>query len=132
MSSNPIEIHTATPVAFLYASDRTRALVFYQQTLGLELHSSDPFGDFLVANGALIRMTTMPEHKPGPHPAFGWDVADIEAVVTALRKRGVAFLVYEGMGQDALGIWTAPDGTARIAWFNDSEGNLLSLSQTGG
>jgi predicted enzyme related to lactoylglutathione lyase len=33
------------------------------------------------------------------------------------------------MGQDELGIWTAPDGGAKVAWFSDSEGNVLSLSQ---
>jgi hypothetical protein len=33
------------------------------------------------------------------------------------------------MGQDELGIWTSPDGAAKVAWCNDSEGNLLSVSQ---
>jgi len=33
------------------------------------------------------------------------------------------------MGQDALGIWTAPDGSSKVAFFNDPDGNGLSLTQ---
>ena len=118
------------PVTFLYVSDRERALAFYCETLGLRLRSSDPFGDFLEAGPGLIRMTVLPELKPRAHPVLGWDVPDIRAAVEALRARGVAFTVYEGMGQDELGIWTAPDGKAKVAWFADPDGSVLSLSQT--
>jgi catechol 2,3-dioxygenase-like lactoylglutathione lyase family enzyme len=120
---------SGTPVAFLYVTDRARALDFYQGTLGLALHGSDPFGDFLDAGGALVRMTAMPDHRPTPHPVLGWNVGDINAAVEALRGRGIAFTIHEGMGQDALGIWTAPDGKARIAFFADPDGNVLTVSQ---
>jgi hypothetical protein len=43
----------------------------------------------------------------------------------------VAFKIYDGFGQDADGIWTAPGGAARVAWFPDPDGNLLSLTQFG-
>jgi hypothetical protein len=33
------------------------------------------------------------------------------------------------MSQDADGIWTAPGG-ARVAWFPDPDGNVLSLTQS--
>lgn len=33
--------------------------------------------------------------------------------------------------QDELGIWTAPDGSAKVAWFEDPDGNLLSLVDFG-
>ena len=32
--------------------------------------------------------------------------------------------------QDELGIWTTPSG-ARVAWFTDPDGNVLSLTQEG-
>jgi hypothetical protein len=32
------------------------------------------------------------------------------------------------MEQDAAGVWTAPSH-ARIAWFRDPDGNLLSLTE---
>ena len=47
-----------------------------------------------------------------------------------LVSRGVAPKIYEGFGQDVLGIWTAPDGVAKVAWFQDPDGNLLSLTQS--
>ena len=121
---------SATPVAFLYVGDRDRALAFYCETLGLTLRSSDPFGDFIDLGAALVRMTVMPDYKAGAHPVLGWDVDDIAAAVQALRDRGIDFTVYEGMGQDELGIWTSPDGAAKVAWFADPDGNVLSLSQT--
>jgi len=44
-------------------------------------------------------------------------------------NRGVTFERYEGMAQDDLAIWSPAPGVA-VAWFKDSDGNLLSLSQT--
>ena len=121
---------SGTPVSFLYVTDRKRALDFYCETLGFELRSSDEFGDFINLGSALLRMTVMPDHKPHPHPVLGWDLDEISAAVEALTDRGVTFTIYEGMGQDALGIWTAPDGKARVAYFADPDGNMLSLSQS--
>lgn len=49
------------------------------------------------------------------------------AAVAALAAKGVTFTIYEGMGQDEQGIWTAPDCT-QLAWFADPDGNVLMLS----
>lgn len=117
------------PVAFIQVSDRERGLAFYRDTLGLAVRSSDEFGDFLEAGPALIRMTALPDYKAHAHPVFGWNVEDIAAAARQLREQGVEFTIYEGMGQDALGVWTAPDGGAKVAWFSDPDGNVLSLSQ---
>lgn len=118
-----------TPVAYVNVSDRTRALDFYRDTLGLALRSSDDFGDFIDLGGGLLRMTVMPDHAAQPHPVLGWNVDDIGAAVEALRDKGIAFTIFEGFGQDALGIWTAPDGKAKLAFFADPDGNVLTLSQ---
>ena len=72
----------------------------------------------------------MPDFAATPHPVLGWNVDDISAAVKALRDRGIVFTIHEGMGQDALGIWTSPDGRSKVAFFSDSEGNVLTLSQT--
>jgi catechol 2,3-dioxygenase-like lactoylglutathione lyase family enzyme len=123
--------HAATPVAFLYVTDRDRALRFYQETLGLALEpgGSDEYGDYVDLGGARLRMTVMPDHKPSPHPVLGWKVDDIGAVADELNARGVAFTVYEGMGQDARGIWTSPDGGTNLAFFPDPDGNMLTVTQ---
>lgn len=49
----------------------------------------------------------------------------------ALVAAGVTLLRCPGFEQDELGLWHSPDGGAPIAWFNDSEGNLLSFTQQG-
>lgn len=118
-----------TPVAFVYVADRARAIAFYRDVLGLEQRSSDEYGDFLELGGALLRMTVLSGWKAQPHPVLGWNVPDIVATVASMRGLGVQFAIYEGMGQDEAGIWTSPDGAAKVAWFTDPEGNVLSLSQ---
>jgi hypothetical protein len=57
-------------------------------------------------------------------------VADVGAAVGALAAEGVVFERYESLAQDELGICTFPEG-ARVAWFKDPDGNLLSLTQVG-
>src|SRR5512137_108558 len=99
-----------TPVAFVYAADRVRAVAYYREILGCELLGSDDYGDFLQLGGALLRMTALPEWSPTPHPVLGWNVPDIVGTARALRDRGVRFTIYEGMGQDELGVWSSPDG----------------------
>jgi catechol 2,3-dioxygenase-like lactoylglutathione lyase family enzyme len=120
---------SGTPVSFISVSARDPALAFYRDVLGLTLHSSDAYGDFLQLEGALLRMTVLPDYTPHPHPVLGWNVPDIVSVVTSLRARGIEFTVYPGMDQDELGIWTAPDGQAKVAFFADPDGNVLSVSQ---
>lgn len=119
-----------TPVSFVSVRDRAQGRAFYEGVLGLPHKSGDDFGDFFDMAGGLLRMTPMPDFQAGPHPVVGWAVADITAAVRALRAKGVTFTIYEGMGQDADGVWTAPGGDAKVAWFADPFGNVLSLSQT--
>ena len=45
-----------------------------------------------------------------------------------LRAKGVTFEQFPWMPEDSNGIMTFPDG-ARVAWFKDPDGNLLSFDQ---
>jgi hypothetical protein len=58
---------------------------------------------------------------------LGWRVADVNVAAAELIERGVEPLRYENREQDALGIWTSPSG-ARVLWFADPDGNVLSLT----
>jgi hypothetical protein len=60
---------------------------------------------------------------------LGWDVPDIRARAAELKALGVSLTHYDGMGQDVDGIWTAPGGAVKVAWFTDPDGNVLSLSE---
>jgi predicted enzyme related to lactoylglutathione lyase len=115
-------------VAHLYVSDRARAMDFYGGALGLELTGEDAYGGILAVGGGLVRLTVMPDHRAGPHPVLGWMVDDMASTVATLGARGVKMLVYEGMGQDADGVSTLPDG-GKLAFFADPDGNVLTLSQ---
>ena len=53
---------------------------------------------------------------------------DIDATVDALAAQQVRFERFPGMDQDDRGIWASPSG-ARVAWFKDPDGNVLSLTQ---
>ncbi|TFU05734.1 VOC family protein [Polymorphobacter arshaanensis] len=117
------------PITFIITANRKVAEAFYGETLGLPLRRDDGFAAVFDLAGVALRVTEVPGHVPSAHPVLGWQVADIVATATALTARGVKFTIYDGMGQDALGIWTAPDGSAKVAFFNDPDGNALSLTQ---
>ena len=120
---------TAQPMAFILVRDRVKAKAFYKDVLGLTLVSEDEYADVYDLNGITLRLTTVEDWTAHPHTIVGWSVPDIAAASRALAAKGVTFNIYEGFGQDELGIWTAPDGRTKLNWFNDPEGNVLSLKE---
>jgi catechol 2,3-dioxygenase-like lactoylglutathione lyase family enzyme len=119
---------TTNIVAFVPTTDYDRARAFFVDVLGLRFVSQDDFALVLDANGIMLRVTKVRDHKPWPFTILGWQVNDIERNVATLRERGVTFERYGFPGQDDAGIWTAPSGD-KVAWFKDPDGNTLSLSQ---
>jgi catechol 2,3-dioxygenase-like lactoylglutathione lyase family enzyme len=115
-------------VAFTASADLPRARAFYQGVLGLPLVEQDDFACVFDANGTMLRVTAVREVSPAGYTVLGWRVADIGAAVAGLSARGVAFSRFDGMDQDDNGIWTTPGG-AKVAWFTDPDGNVLSLTQ---
>ena len=116
-------------MAFAPTLDAKKARPFYEDMLGLHVLSQDNFALALDANGIMLRVTNVPSSfKPQPFTILGWQVPDIAAAVSALKQKGVHFKSYGLPTQDAEGIWTAPGG-AKIAWFKDPDGNILSLTQ---
>jgi catechol 2,3-dioxygenase-like lactoylglutathione lyase family enzyme len=77
----------------------------------------------------MIRIVRAPDFTPFPFTLLGWQVPDIDAAVADLTAKGVQFARYSFLEQSPAGIWTAPGNAARVAWFPDPDGNLLSLSQ---
>jgi catechol 2,3-dioxygenase-like lactoylglutathione lyase family enzyme len=115
-------------IAFVTTADAGRALDFYRDTLGLRLVSETPFALVFDVAGTMLRVAIAQTVTPAPQTVLGWEVTDIAATVDDLSGRGVVFSRYNGMDQDARGIWTSPAG-GRIAWFLDPDGNVLSLTQ---
>jgi len=123
-------LESAALVAFAASTDLGRSRAFYQDVLGLTLVSQDDFACVFDAGGTMLRVTAVGQLTRAPYTVLGWQVADIAGTVRGLTASGVTFLRYDGMDQDGDGIWTAPGG-ARVAWFPDPDGNVLSLTQTG-
>ena len=117
-------------IAFVPVSDPAKARAFYEGLLGLRLVKDEkPFALVFDANGTMLRVTQVADHHPAPFTVLGWAVENIEAAVDRLSAAGVAFLRYAGLNDsDPRAIWTAPGG-ARIAWFQDPDKNVLSLTQ---
>lgn len=119
----------AQVITFIHTRDRDASKAFYVDVLGFELKSEDGFAAIVDLNGISLRITHIPDHTAQPHTVLGWGVPNIEAAVQALNAKGVQMRIYEGMGQDALGIWTAPGGGVKVCFFDDPDGNNLSLTQ---
>jgi catechol 2,3-dioxygenase-like lactoylglutathione lyase family enzyme len=120
----------------LPARDLNRARKFYSEKLGLDPIEERPGGLRYRSNNSFFVLFESAGKASGTHTQMGWEVADIEAIVAALKARGVVFEEY-----DLPGLKTA-NGIAEIAgnypskgvgdkgaWFKDSEGNLLGIGQ---
>lgn len=114
-------------VGFIATKDPRGARDFYQHTLDLELISEDQFATVFRSGGNVIRVAKVGSFEPFPFTVLGWEVDDVSRSTERLRAKGVHFERFDGMGQDELGVWTAPGGT-KVAWFKDPDGNLLSIS----
>jgi catechol 2,3-dioxygenase-like lactoylglutathione lyase family enzyme len=124
LSSSPI-------IGFIPTRDADRARAFYEGTLGLEFIADDGFALVFRSGQNMIRIARTAEFTPAPFTILGWEVADIVAEVTALTAAGVAFARYPFLPPDQvddLGIWTTPTAD-KVAWFQDPDGNTLSVSQ---
>lgn len=120
-------LEKAPLIAFSATTDPGAALAFYRDVLGLALIADEPHAIVFDAHGTMLRIQKANQHTPAPHTLLGWRVTDIAETIRGLVARGVVFVRYGFMPQDAAGVWTAPGG-ARIAWFKDPDGNLLSLT----
>ena len=115
-------------VAFVGVRDADTASTFYRDTLGLRLLGEDQFALIFDVKGTMLRASLGAEVSPAKYTVLGWDVPDIASTAKQLIAGGVRFERYQFLDQDHLGIWTSPSG-AQVAWFQDHDGNLLSITQ---
>jgi catechol 2,3-dioxygenase-like lactoylglutathione lyase family enzyme len=116
-------------IAFAATSDAARAKTFYADVLGLKLVEESSFAVVFDAHGTILRVTPVKKVAVAPYTVLGWQVADIASTVRGLQESGVTFERYPGLEQDELGVWNSPSG-AQVAWFQDPDGNLLSVSES--
>ena len=106
------------------------ALIFLCGCDGLYTVSPDAGGDdsgVVDAGGTSLRLAVV---DAVPEPAgtnAGWLVEDVGAAARELAAAGISFERFEGMQQDADGVWRPPGGGS-VAWFRDPDGNRISIS----
>jgi len=117
-------------MAFVGTTQPERAKAFYGEVLGLKLIEDAWWAiGYEVGRRHLHIEKAREKFTPVPFTSLGWKVPDIKATVDKLAKKGVRFEHFPELQHDADGIWTAPDGAARICWFKDPDGNTLSLTE---
>jgi catechol 2,3-dioxygenase-like lactoylglutathione lyase family enzyme len=108
-------------------SDIDEARKFYAETLGLRVTEQYGLLTLHLAGDRDTLIYPKADHQPAGFTILNFRVEDIDAAVDELTSRGVSFLRYEGMDQDAKGINRG--GGPFIAWFTDPAGNTLSVLQ---
>ena len=121
----------------LPAQDLQRARLFYADKLGLEPVEERPGGLRYRCRSGEFALFESAGAPLGGHTQMTWEVDDLEAVVSRLQDRGVVFEDYDMPGlrtvdgiADIADNYPSKGGVGeRAAWFQDSEGNLLSVGQ---
>jgi len=121
-------LNNANIKAFVPTTKPAEARLFYKDILGLKLLLEDDYALEFEANGILLRVAIVPELNPHAFTILGWNVPDIASTIRSLNDKGIECKQYDFMEQDSLGVWTSPNGS-KVAWFNDPDGNVLSLTE---
>jgi catechol 2,3-dioxygenase-like lactoylglutathione lyase family enzyme len=114
----------------LIAVDVARAKTFYQEKLGLKLVKEDPASGvlFQAGKGTFLYIYERAATK-AEHTVASFYVDDVETTVKELQSRGI---IFEYVDLPSLGVQTingvATLGEMKAAWFKDTEGNILGIS----
>jgi len=125
-------LEKAQIVPSLPVVDLARAVKFYHEKLGLKVVQQDKpeveWGGAVVegAGGARIYLYKRGATK-ADHTVLSFAVQDFDAVFKSLQDKGVKFEEYDMPGLKTVkGV--AVLGGMKSAWFKDTEGNILGLS----
>ena len=121
-------LSTAPIRAYIPASNVSRARKFYEQTVGLKPKGEYAGGVIYECGGAEVFLYTTSNAGTSRASQAFWQVHDVEAEVAELKTRGVKFEEYDMPGMSMKNS-IATAGGAKTAWFKDTEGNILAVSQ---
>ena len=114
--------------AYIPASDVRRARKFYEQVVGLKPKEEYAGGVVYECGGTEVFLYLTPNAGTSQASQAFWQVPDAEADVAELNARGVRCEEYDMPGMTMKNsIMTG--GGAKTAWFKDTEGNILAVSQ---
>lgn len=122
-------LNDSTMYAVLPAKDLERARTFYKEKL--DLSPSMEMGGTLIyrlASGGLFQIYETDNAGTAKNTQLGWLTDDFDSEFSRLREAGVTFEDYDQPGlKTENGVIV--DGDNKGAWFKDSEGNILCLTQ---
>ena len=115
--------HPTLPVV-----DLERARTFYEGKLGLKVIRTDSSLGALLQAGEGTRLYLYQRAATkADHTVASFTVKDVEATVKELKAKGVVFEDIDTPGLKTVdGIATM--GEMKGAWFKDTEGNILAVS----
>jgi predicted enzyme related to lactoylglutathione lyase len=122
-------LHEYPMYAYIPARDMARARQFYEGQVGLKPKEEVNGGVvYEFARGTACFLYPTPNAGTSQASQAFWSVDDVDALIVALKKRGVVFEDYDMPGEKSpAGAVSA--GGAKAAWFKDSEGNIMALIQ---
>jgi predicted enzyme related to lactoylglutathione lyase len=122
-------LKNAAIVPYIPVADVSRARGFYEEKVGLEPKEEYAGGViYECGKGSWAFMYRSPGAGTSRASTAFWSVEDVEREVEELKRRGVVFEEYDMPGLKTVnGIATG--GGAKSAWFKDTEGNILAISQ---
>jgi predicted enzyme related to lactoylglutathione lyase len=114
--------------AYIPVSDVPRARKFYEEIIGLKPGEDYAGGVIYECGGAEVFLYPTPNAGTSKASQAYWQVKDVEAEVAELKSRGLKFEEYDMPGVTMKNS-IATAGGAKTAWFKDTEGNTMAVSQ---
>ena len=122
-------LKTARIVPYIPVTNVARARKFYEEKLGLKPKEEYAGGViYECGDGSWVFMYPSAGAGTSKASTAFWAVDDVAAEVRELKARGVVFEEYDPPGIKMENSIANADG-AKTAWFKDSEGNILAISQ---
>ncbi|MDN7024247.1 VOC family protein [Methanoculleus sp. FWC-SCC1] len=112
----------------LPVADMARARKFYEEKLGLRFREEREAGALYDAGGGTMLLLYQRAPTKADNTAAAFLVDDIKTEIAELKQKGITFEEYDMPGLKTEG-GIATTGQDKIAWFKDTEGNILAMSQ---
>jgi catechol 2,3-dioxygenase-like lactoylglutathione lyase family enzyme len=129
----PSQSEQAPTVAHAYgklpAQDVERARAFYAERLGLSPYGENAGHLYYQVDGVPFIIFPSTGAPSGTHDQLGLVANDLDLAVARMRAAGVTFEEYPPIPGASVGDGIMDAGHIRVAWFKDSEGNLLSIAE---
>ena len=124
-------LENSVGMAVLAATDLSRAIQYWHDVFGLDPVRNDEGGATFFFGGIPVLVYESQFAGTAKSTALAILTDDLDRDMAELRSRGVRFNDYDLPGlQTVDGV--VDMGDERGAWFDDSEGNIISIAQPAG